>query len=196
MLPDAPINGKYYGRFNETWSLVTGEAPNDGIMYGRKSQAWAPATGGCIVADAAPATRYNGMLWYESDTGNTYMWYDDGNSQQWVQISGFSAYSFGAGGGIGEAPSDGNTYARRNTAWVNMGGAVPVNEAPNDGKQYVRKNQAWAEVVFPAPPTIPFVFDTNGDAVCKFGSSIVIRIKPSGLIMTKDDVEVFSVAVL
>ena len=39
------------------------------------------------------------------------------------------------------------------------------------------------------------MFDTNGDAIVKFGADIVMRIKPTGLIMTKDDVEVFSVSV-
>jgi hypothetical protein len=199
MMPDAASDGKSYGRKNADWAEVVPEAVADGVTYGRKSGTWVPTVAHVYVSDVEPPTpRPNGMLWYESDTGNTFMWYTtptDPDSSQWVQISGFSAYASGVGGGIAEAPTDGQTYARRDNGWISMGGAVPVNEAPNDGKQYVRKNQAWAEVVFPTPPSTPFILDANGDAVVKFGATIVVRIKPSGLILTKDDIEIFSVSV-
>lgn len=65
--------------------------------------------------------------------------------------------------------------------------ASGLTDAPSDGKQYVRKDGAWVET--------PFIFDTNGDAVIKFGATIMVRIKPTGLILTKDDIEVFSVSV-
>jgi hypothetical protein len=195
MLPDAASDGQYYARRNASWQAVIGEAPQDGLVYARKSGNWVIATGAMIVADSPPSPVANGQLWFESDSGQTFMWYSDPNSSQWIHISGFSTLGTGTGGGIAEAPADGHTYARRDTAWVDMGGAVPVNEAPADGKSYVRKNNAWVELVLPTPPTIPMVFDTNGDAVVKFGASIVVRIKPSGLILTKDDLEVFSVSV-
>jgi hypothetical protein len=37
--------------------------------------------------------------------------------------------------------------------------------------------------------------DVNGDAILKFGANIVVRIKSTGLILTKDDIEVFSISV-
>jgi hypothetical protein len=62
------------------------EAPIDGLTYGRKDAAWASVVGGAVVSDGAPAgPLQNGQLWWESDTGNTYIWYNDGNSSQWVQ---------------------------------------------------------------------------------------------------------------
>jgi hypothetical protein len=39
------------------------------------------------VADAAPSSPLNGQLWFKSDSGNTFIWYDDGSSQQWVQVN-------------------------------------------------------------------------------------------------------------
>ena len=49
------------------------------------------------------------------------------------------------GGGIAEAPNDGQEYVRKNEAWaVSTGGGI--TEAPNDGQEYVRKNEAWATV--------------------------------------------------
>ena len=66
-------------------------------------------------------------------------------------------------------------------------------EAPVDGKHYVRKDGAWVEVPAPTPP--PITYDVNGDAIIKFAGAVMVRIKPTGLILTKDDVEVFSVSV-
>jgi hypothetical protein len=37
---DAPSTGKYYGRQNGTWQIVTPEAPNDGNLYARQSLGW------------------------------------------------------------------------------------------------------------------------------------------------------------
>lgn len=192
-----------YWRGDKTWHEFppTGvtDAPSDGTIYGRKDATWVSTAGqlpsGVTIADAAPAAPMVGQMWFESDTGNLYIWYDDGNTKQWVHVSGFAAYSFGAGGGIAEAPTDSKLYARYNTEWIQIGTSGGVPEAPIDGKQYVRKNGSWQEVVFPEQPVIPMVFDTNGDAVVKFGSNIVIRIKNTGLILTKDDIEVFSTTV-
>ena len=44
-----------------------------------------------IIADAAPANPANGQLWWESDTGILWVYYNDGNSSQWVQAGGVYA---------------------------------------------------------------------------------------------------------
>ena len=59
-------------------------------------------------------------------------------------------------------------------------------------KKYV--DDALAPLLATAAATA-FQMDVNGDAIIKFGASIVVRIKPAGLILTKDDIEVFSVSV-
>ena len=46
--------------------------------------------------------------------------------------------------GIGEAPVDGNQYARQDANWSEI--SVDVQEAPEDGKQYVRKDAGWSEL--------------------------------------------------
>lgn len=70
-------------------STTTGfmlDAPSDGVSYGRKNGAWSTMVGGATISDTPPVSSLlPGQLWYESDSGNTYIWYDDGNSQQWVQ---------------------------------------------------------------------------------------------------------------
>ena len=83
---DAPSDGNWYGRRNGGWADVTEEAPADGVSYGRKNGAWVASVGGAVISDTAPPGPLTpGQLWWESDSGNTFLWYDDGTSQQWVQ---------------------------------------------------------------------------------------------------------------
>jgi hypothetical protein len=42
---------------------------------------------GAPTSDAPPASPKPGQIWFDSDTGNTYIWYVDPDSSQWVQIS-------------------------------------------------------------------------------------------------------------
>ena len=83
---DAPSDGNWYGRRNGGWADVTEEAPADGVSYGRKNGAWVASVGGAVISDGPPPGPLTpGQLWWEADSGNTYLWYDDGSSQQWMQ---------------------------------------------------------------------------------------------------------------
>lgn len=63
------------------------EAPADGKTYGRKDAAWAEVTsGGAYVGPTPPSSPSNGQKWVNSADGIEYTWYDDGNSQQWVEF--------------------------------------------------------------------------------------------------------------
>src|SRR5215467_11903853 len=55
-----------------------------------------PGGGGLIViaSPQPPDDPEPNTIWIESDTGSTFIWYDDGDSQQWVQIGGSSATLF------------------------------------------------------------------------------------------------------
>lgn len=64
------------------------DAPADGFVYGRKNGVWATVIGGATTDDNPPAgPLQDGQLWWKSSTGALYIWYDDGNSQAWVQVS-------------------------------------------------------------------------------------------------------------
>jgi hypothetical protein len=41
-----------------------------------------------VVSDVPPVGQRDNILWWESDTGNLYLNYNDGNSTQWVQVAG------------------------------------------------------------------------------------------------------------
>ena len=42
------------------------------------------------IADTAPSSPSNGQLWFESSTGSLFIYYNDGDSSQWVQVNGTS----------------------------------------------------------------------------------------------------------
>lgn len=68
--------------------------PSDTILYARKRtvagvSTWEPVQAGAFVGDAPPpAPNTQGQFWFESDTGKLFVYFDDGNSQQWVQVGG------------------------------------------------------------------------------------------------------------
>jgi len=68
---------------------------------------------GATISDTAPGSPAAGQLWWESDTGVLALYYNDGNTSQWVGVGG---------AGIPEAPVDGNTYGRKNNGWLNLTG--------------------------------------------------------------------------
>jgi hypothetical protein len=52
------------------------------------------------------------------------------------------------GGGVPEAPIDGNQYARQSGGWtVVQAGGGDVEEAPQDGNYYVRQNGQWINLM-------------------------------------------------
>jgi hypothetical protein len=87
-------------------------------------------TGGILIGDTPPADPGLGQLWWESDTGNLYVWYDDGNSTQWVQVASGEPGSGGGGGGIEEAPVDSQQYARQDADWSVVTGGDDLDTTP------------------------------------------------------------------
>lgn len=70
------------------------EPPPDGLQYARSRDlagmsSWVPTTG-VFVGDAPPTTPppSQGSLWFDSDAGKLYVHFDDGTSEQWIQVGG------------------------------------------------------------------------------------------------------------
>jgi hypothetical protein len=110
------------------------DAVSDGLTYGRKNAAWATIVGGAVVSDSAPgAPLQNGQLWYETDTGNTYVWVVDADSSQWVQQNVMP--SGGAGDNLSTAAdmsigfrTSGNRFVVNNAADMSGTDVVTVGE--------------------------------------------------------------------
>ena len=79
-----------------------------------------PAT---VVSLTPPVAPLPGQMWFCSDSseggGQTYLWFDDGTSQQWVPVTPIPSSGGGGsgGGGIAEAPIDGQQYGRKDANW-------------------------------------------------------------------------------
>ncbi|SVD63738.1 uncharacterized protein METZ01_LOCUS416592, partial [marine metagenome] len=85
------------GVVNPTYSGAPGGSPDDGtlavdttndVFYYRSSGAWQQVSSGASisVSDAPPSSPDAGDMWYESDTGNTLVYYQDANTSQWVEV--------------------------------------------------------------------------------------------------------------
>lgn len=79
--PNAPTTGQLYP------VTVTPGLP----QYRWDGEKWkcivaVAATASVFISDTAPAAPVDGMLWWESDTGNLYVRYNDGDSTQWVIV--------------------------------------------------------------------------------------------------------------
>jgi len=61
------------------------DTTND-AFYFRSGAAWRQAGASVTVADAPPSSPSDGDMWFESDTGNTLVYYTDANTSQWVEI--------------------------------------------------------------------------------------------------------------
>jgi hypothetical protein len=91
----ADVNAEEAARIAADNALTTsvnskiGEAPNDGQQYVRKNLSWQPVSvpPGTIVSDTAPANPPDNQMWFESDTGNLYIWYRDADGAQWVMLA-------------------------------------------------------------------------------------------------------------
>jgi hypothetical protein len=61
---------------------ITGDAINDKITIAATG-----GSGSVTTSDTAPGSPSDGDLWWDSSTGKLYIYYDDGSSSQWVEVS-------------------------------------------------------------------------------------------------------------
>jgi hypothetical protein len=148
--PTLPIAQSGVTGLEADLSTKVDEAPNDGQQYARQSEAWhpftiptpAPAVGLVDVGEFPPASPLDRQLFWQTTTGFMFLRFNDGDSTQWVQVNSQP-------GSIGEAPLDGQPYARQAGGWAVVtvtGGGGGVPEAPTDGYGYGRVSAAWAKV--------------------------------------------------
>lgn len=73
----------------DLYAIKINEAPINGQQYVRQDAAWQPVAvpPGTVISDTPPSGPVAGQLWWESDTGNTFIYYQDGDSGQWVQFN-------------------------------------------------------------------------------------------------------------
>src|SRR5262245_50085410 len=73
--PNSPTQGQVF-------------APPGGPGYVFSNGVWlASSSSRATISDTAPSGAQNGDLWWESDSGNLFIWYFDGDSAAWVQCN-------------------------------------------------------------------------------------------------------------
>jgi hypothetical protein len=98
---------------------------------------WMPITGGgsggsasITVGATPPANPSNGNEWWDTVSGQLFVYIDDGTSKQWVvavnQLTG----------GMADAPNDAYAYARRAAAWTQVATLPAV--ADNVGRNVIQ----------------------------------------------------------
>jgi hypothetical protein len=75
--PNSPVEGQVFTPAGGPKYIFSGG------VWGSGSQAQSRA----LVSDSPPVSPAPGDLWWESDSGNLFCWYADGDSEQWVQIN-------------------------------------------------------------------------------------------------------------
>ena len=81
-----------------TFTAVSVGATNGHVLTVDSAEAsgvkWAASSGGggggggFTISDTAPSSPSEGSAWFDSTTGFTYIYYNDGSSTQWVQLLG------------------------------------------------------------------------------------------------------------
>jgi hypothetical protein len=102
--PNSPTNGQTFTSGTKTWiysladtkwysggGLVgpTGPTGPTGVT-GVTGVTGPTGAAGTTTSDTAPVSPQAGALWFKSDTAQTFIYYNDGTSSQWVEIGAVS----------------------------------------------------------------------------------------------------------
>lgn len=112
----------------EQWIDTSGAKP---VLKTWDGTQWLESGGGASVStsDTPPAGPVNGDLWFRTDVGQLYVWYDDGTSAQWVEANTGSS---GSGGGGDVTPIIAGTGLTGGT--ITDTGAVALDTAYTDAR--------------------------------------------------------------
>ena len=129
--PNSPSNGATHTFGGTTYT------------YNSSRGVWQAAGGGASVTtdDTAPSSPSDGDLWWDSDGGKMYVYYEDADSSQWVSVSV-----------PGPAGADGPAGAAASVAYANLA-AFPgspaegaIAYAQDTNALYVYNGTAWKRI--------------------------------------------------
>lgn len=128
-------------------------SPSDGQLYGNyiydaTRGVWNVNAQGVssrfIVSETKPPSATNGDAWFDTTEGVTYVYYDDGDSAQWVE-SGNQVLSYNNISNLTDttitSPANGQVLQYNGTAWVD---GININPAsPIVGQALVYNGSEW-----------------------------------------------------
>ena len=74
---------------------------------------------GVPIQSSAPSSPSDGDLWWDSDVGSLFIYYNDGSSAQWVEASAGGGGGGGGGGGTGDVTKVGTPVDNQLAIWTN-----------------------------------------------------------------------------
>lgn len=175
-------------RWNEStdkWQFT-----NDGTTYTDFG------AGGATISETAPASPVAGQVWFESDTGQTFVYYDS----HWIEIgaSGTAAYVADSApsnpitGQLWYDSSIASTYVYYDSQWIEIGAsgmsAIVGDTAPaspitgqlwynsSDGGTYVYYNSLWVEIGAAPFNTLLNLVDAKGDLLAGTANDTIAKV--------------------
>lgn len=91
----------------------------DGMHWVHSGGDGGAGAGRVTVSSVAPQFPLQGDVWFDSVSTQTFVWYDDGTSAQWV-VAVNADGTRGPGGGLLDAPLTGGPYARQSGSWITV----------------------------------------------------------------------------
>lgn len=153
-------------------------------------------TGGATVSSGAPESPATGALWFDSDDGKVYVYYDG----YWVEIGGNplgiiasdTAPANAIGGQIWFNSSNAGTYIYYDSQWIEIGatglGAIVSDTAPaspltgqiwynsSDAGTYVYYDGYWIEIGAAPYNTLISTIDAKGDLLVGTANDTISRL--------------------
>ena len=167
---------------------TSGATDSQALVYNASSGIWIPGAaaggeggGSYTISATAPESPEAGDVWFDSTDGLSYIYYDDGDTSQWIELSGPQ-------GLIGEGVADGGTTGQilskasdenYDTRWQDLVLDKAVSEltdtsisSPADGESLVYDGTSWVnedvsipyESSEPTPVAGKLWIDSSNDA--------------------------------
>jgi hypothetical protein len=149
--PANPVDGEVFGSY--TWSAAKG------VWQSREESATV-----AVISPTAPTSAKNGDVWYNSSNGISYVYYDDGNSSQWVQLIAMSGASINSINDISDVtitdPFNGQiiSYNSILNQWVNSTIDVSATTISDTSPVEPQQGDAW----FDSSTGYLYIYYTDG----------------------------------
>ena len=134
--PSNPVDGDVFASY--TWNEAKG------VWQGREESATV-----AIMSSTVPASANNGDIWFNTTLGISYVYYDDGNSGQWVQLISSSGQSIESVDDITDvtivSPVDGQvlSYDDATGQWINASIDVSATTIADTAPLDAQQGDAW-----------------------------------------------------
>lgn len=171
---DGNLNlGTSTGSGTSVWTLdTTGNLTLPGNTFAVNYANGAPvsfaSSGGVIQSNVAPSSPTDSTLWWDENSGRLYIWYNDGDSEQWVDASPASGVGSTSGNGSVDLTQVSSNIVPASNVVYNLGNAT------NQWNDLYLSNATIYMNNVPVGLTSSNVLTVNGEAVLTNNSNTTV----------------------